>query len=98
MKGEFTILFDAGSAVLPASAAEIVRQAVDALQRSGGYITVTGHDDTGRAPAASMEMSHQRAAAVKAALLAAGAPANGVAVAHQGQSGLRAARVDIVIR
>jgi outer membrane protein OmpA-like peptidoglycan-associated protein len=98
MKGEFTILFDAGSAALPAAARETVEQAVAALRRAGGYITVTGHDDNLRDAAASMELSHQRAVAVKAALLAAGAPADGVAVAYQGQSGLREARVDIVIR
>lgn len=83
----FQVYFDfAISAVSPAAEATI-KQAVAALSVSRlTTIAVTGHTDTVGADNFNMGLSMRRAAAVKAALVKLGIPANEISIAGVGKS------------
>lgn len=76
---ENPILFQPSSAVLDASAFAVIdRLAADAQQFGGITITVEGHTDSDGAPTANLQLSQNRAEAVRAALVERGLPADAV--------------------
>lgn len=85
----FAVLFTTGNAALSAAAQDTVKQAAAAYKPSWAMgMTATGHTDTVGDPASNMALSQRRAAATKAALVAAGIPDAEIKVGATGETQL----------
>lgn len=85
----YAVYFALDSAVLTPTAREIVRQAAaNAKPNQTTRLAVTGYADTTGKPAHNQKLSEQRAAAVRAELIAAGIPADEIATSGRGESDL----------
>jgi OmpA-OmpF porin, OOP family len=77
--------FETGSARLTSSAQQTITGLADVLKaHPSARVRLEGHTDSSGDPAANKRLSEQRAAAVKSALVAGGAPAKGIEVAGLG--------------
>ncbi len=81
------ISFDTGAETLPDEATEVLQQAAPIIARlpAGSRLLITGHGDAGGDAAAGQSLSLRRAEAVRAALIAYGAPVDTLAVDGAGE-------------
>ncbi|MFQ5348695.1 MAG: OmpA family protein, partial [Rhodothalassiaceae bacterium] len=85
--GPFLVFFDFDSATLRADAAPILDDAAAAYERFGFVeVAVVGHTDRAGPDRYNQGLSERRAAAVKAALVARGVPAERIATSGRGES------------
>lgn len=82
----YRVLFNTDSSVVDAEGVAAVAKAVEAFNDGGEEIIVAGHADRVGNVAYNQALSARRSAAVKAALVAAGVPANAVQVKSFGES------------
>ena len=74
-----TLRFEEGSARMDAASRSLVDEVAQALRPClGSIIAITGHTDSSGSPAGNMELSRERADAVRRALIARGIPADGL--------------------
>jgi len=91
-----SIRFEEGSARIDDASSELIEEVAAALRPClGASILIEGHTDNSGIEPGNLELSSQRAAAVRAALIAAGIPADGLRAAgigsHEPVPGLDAA-------
>jgi len=104
------VYFATGSSDIDAAAAQEIEKAVaEVARRASLDVSVDGHSDTTGNPAVNLRVSMARAAAVRDRLVAAGVPAEIIAVRHHGRGVLlvptgdnvdepRNRRVEIIVR
>jgi len=74
-----TIRFEGGSSRLDASSGELLGEVATALRPClGSIIAITGHTDSSGSEASNLQLSAERATAVRQALIARGIPADGL--------------------
>lgn len=74
-----TLRFEEGSARIDAASRGLVDEVAQALRPClGSIIAITGHTDSSGSPAGNMELSRERADAVRRALMERGIPADGL--------------------
>ena len=92
----YTVYFDTGQSVLSPEATATVAQAADAFKQGGTAVGVRGHADTVGDPEMNLQLSLQRAAAVKDALQRNGVPAAAILSGGVGEQNLPIATADQV--
>ena len=97
MAQNYTVWFGFDSSELTDAARKVVWDAAAAAKSSGGKVWVTGHTDTSGDAEYNLALSGQRAAAVKAELVAAGIAADKIAVSADGEKDLRVQTGDGVV-
>ena len=81
----YTVYFDTGQSVLSPEATATVSQAAAAFKQGGTAVAVRGHTDTVGNPELNLQLSLQRAAAVKDALQRNGVPAAAILTGGLGE-------------
>ena len=84
----YTVYFDTGQSALSPEATATVAQAADAFKQGGTAVGVRGHADTVGDPEMNLQLSLQRAAAVKDALQRNGVPAAAILSGGVGEQNL----------
>ena len=92
----YTVYFDTGQSVLSPEATATVSQAAAAFKQGGTAVAVRGHTDTVGNPELNLQLSLQRAAAVKDALQRNGVPAAAILTGGLGEQNLPVATADNV--
>ena len=84
----YTVYFDTGQSVLSPEATATVSQAAAAFKQGGTAVGVRGHTDTVGNPELNLQLSRQRADAVKDALQRNGVPAAAILTGAVGEQNL----------
>jgi hypothetical protein len=84
----YTVYFDTGQSALSAEATATVSQSAAAFKQGGAAMGVRGHADTVGNPEFNLQLSRQRAAAVKDALQRNGVPATAILSGGVGEQNL----------
>ena len=92
----YTVYFDTGQSALSPEATATVSQAAAAYKQGGTAVGVRGHADTVGDPEMNLQLSLQRAAAVKDALQRNGVPAAAILSGGVGEQNLPVATADQV--
>jgi OmpA family len=92
----YTVYFNTGSSVLSPEASGTVSRAAAAFKQGGTAVAVRGHADTVGNPAFNLQLSQERAAAVKAALQGNGVPATAILSGGVGEQNLPVPTADNV--
>ena len=87
---QFTVFFETDQATLSPDAAQVVAQAAQAYQQTGGavQIEVIGHTDTTGSAAYNLELSQHRAEVVADELIRRGVPATDIVTVGRGEEDL----------
>ena len=92
----YTVYFDTGQSVLSPEATATVSQAAAAFRQGGTAVAVRGHADTVGDPAFNLQLSRQRATAVRDALQRNGVPAAAILTGAVGEQDLPVPTADQV--
>ena len=92
----YTVYFDTGQSVLSPQATATVSQAAAAFKQGGTAVGVRGHTDTVGTPEFNLQLSRQRADAVKDALQRNGVPAAAILTGGVGEQDLPVPTADQV--
>jgi len=85
----YAVYFDTGSAALSAESSATIAQAANAFRTGGGRsVAVSGHTDTTGPAAYNLQLSQQRAGAVRDALQRNGVPSDAIAALGYGEENL----------